>query len=180
MSCAILRGDMSKAYKRHREISGDAQLFKLWGKPPRRKSAGFTLTEIIAVLVIIISFILLLTPIASYVREKANTIACERNLQKISLGLKVYASEHQGKFPMSISELVEKGYVDDEGVFDCPSNSSVGDSLELDYHYVTGYSIYSPSEEKIVFDKKDNHKGGMHVLYVSGDIVFEKFGAMAE
>ena len=35
-------------------------------------------------------------------------------------------------------------------------------------------------EDKIVFDKKENHKGGTHVLYVSGDIVFEKHGAMAE
>ena len=171
---------MPKSYERYRKGRNIAQPSYLAGTPLAKGSAGFTLTELIAVLVIIISFILLLMPLASYVREKANIITCENNLQKISLGLKLYASEHQGKFPASMSELTESGYVDDERVFDCPSSPAIGDALEPDYHYVTGYSVYSPSEDKIVFDKKENHKGGTHVLYVSGDIVFEKHGAMAE
>ena len=171
---------MPELYKRFKKGTNRAQLFHEEAEHLIRKRAGFTLTELLAVLLIITAFIVVLMPLVSNVREKANTIACEENIEKISLGLKLYASEHQGKFPISISELTENGYVDEERVFDCPSSSHAGDALEPDYHYVTGYSVYSPSEDKIVFDKKENHKDGIHVLYVSGDITFEKTGAMAE
>ena len=171
---------MPELYKSFTKGTDKAQLFQRGIERLTRKRAGFTLTELAAVLIIITAFILVLMPLVLHVREKANIIACEDNIEKISLGLKLYASEHQGKFPISLSELTENGYVDEERVFDCPSSSHIGDALEPDYHYVTGYSVYSPSEEKIVFDKKENHKDGIHVLYVSGDITFEKTGAMAE
>lgn len=105
-------------------------------------------------------------------------ITCEENLQHIGLGLKLYASEHEGKFPPNLGDLVEGGYVEDEKVFDCPASSHAGDTLEPDYHYVTEYTIESPSGAEIVFDKDTNHKGGKHVLCISGEVKWK--GAMAE
>lgn len=141
-------------------------------KPKRKK--GFTLTEIISVIAIITACILLLTPFIRDIRRKAKVALCEENLQNIALGLKMYASEHQSRFPANLSELTEGGYVEDERVFDCPASRHAGDALEPDYHYTTGYKASSPSSTILVFDKEENHKGGKHVLYISGDIVWEK------
>ena len=95
-------------------------------------------------------------------------------MQEIGLGLKLYASEHQGRFPSDLAELIEGGYVEDEMVFDCPSSPHMGDAQESDYHYTSGYTIASPSDAPIVFDMATNHKNGKHVLYVSGDIIWEQ------
>ncbi len=121
---------------------------------------GFTLTELAFVVVIVIIFIVLLTPFIHNIRARAKIIACEEDLQEIGLGLKLYASEHEGKFPSNLSELVEGGYVETEKVFD--------------YHYTTGYTASSSSDAAIVFDKLGKHKEAKHVLYIGGDIKWEK------
>ncbi len=122
--------------------------------------SGFTLTELAFVVVIVIIFIILLTPFIHNIRTRTKIIACEENLQGIGSGLKLYASEHEGRFPSNLSELVEGGYVETEKVFD--------------YHYTTGYTISSSSDAAIVFDKLGKHKDAKHVLYISGDIKWEK------
>ena len=136
----------------------------------KEKKAGFTLTELAFVVVIIAVFIVLLTPIINNIRNKANIIGCEENLQKIGFGLRLYANEHNGEFPPNLGELARGGYVESEKVLDCPSSPHAGCAESPDYHYTTGYTILSPSDSEIVFDKTENHKGGKHVLYVSGDI----------
>ncbi len=122
--------------------------------------SGFTLTELAFVVVIVIIFIILLTPFIHNIRTRTKIIACEENLQGIGSGLKLYASEHEGRFPSNLSELVEGGYVETGKVFD--------------YHYTTGYTISFPSDTAIVFDKLEKHKDRKHVLYISGDIKWEK------
>ena len=135
---------------------------------------AFTLTEVAVVFIIIVICIILLTPVSNKIRSKANIVSCQENLQKISLALNLYANEHQGRFPSDLAELSEGGYVEDETVFDCPSSSQIGDAQEPDYHYTSGYTILSPSATKIVFGKSGNHKDKIHVLYIGGDIFWEK------
>lgn len=137
------------------------------------KRDGFTLTELAFIVIIILIFFTLSLPFINNIRRRAQLIGCEENLQEIGLALKLYASEHEGAFPSSLSELTEGGYVEDEMVFDCPSSPHMGDAQEGDYHYTSGYTILSPSDTAIVFDKTENHKDGKHVLYISGDIVWE-------
>lgn len=139
----------------------------------KRRGAGFTLTELVFVVAIITLFIVLLTPFITKVKTEAKIISCEENLQNIGLGLKLYAKEHDGAFPPKLGDLLEGGYVGSEKVFDCPSTSALGTREEPEYHYTTGYTVLSPSDSMIVFDKDGNHKGGTHVLYVSGDIAWE-------
>jgi prepilin-type N-terminal cleavage/methylation domain-containing protein len=138
------------------------------------KNKGFTLTELASVIVIVCITILLLTPVISKIRQRARVIGCEENLQKISLGLNLYANEHEGSFPPGFEELVAGGYVEGGRVFNCPSDSHAGGVENADYHYTAGHTILSPSDTPIVFDKTGNHKHGKHVLYISGDIVFER------
>lgn len=131
---------------------------------------GFTLTELIFVIVIITLFIILLYPFVKDIRQKARVIACERNLQRIGLGVRVFAIEHDGNFPPNLGELVEGGYIESERYLDCPSSPHAGSSREPDYHYVTGYTATSSSDTELVFDKNENHKTGKHLLRVSGDV----------
>ena len=146
-------------------------MLKIHHRGSSRKA--FTLTELTAVVAILAALILLLTPLIRHIRRKAKIASCEENLANISLGIRLYASEHQRNFPSSLSELVEGGYVEDERVFDCPSSKFAGDALEPDYHYTTGYTISSPSDRVLVFDKEENHKHGKHVLYTSGNIIWQ-------
>ena len=102
------------------ERSGFTQLFLTKEKSRVAERAGFTLTELIFIVVISAVFVVVLAPFVSNVRARADLLACEENLQEIGLGLKLYASEHQGNFPSSLDELTEGGYVEDDMVFDCP------------------------------------------------------------
>ena len=145
----------------------------------RGSRAGFTLTELSFVLFIIIVFLIVLTPFINNIRSKAKMVGCRENLENISMGLRMYANDHQGKFPANLIELVEGGYVDDERVFNCPGTRYHGDALEPEYHYTTGCTIMSPSDQAIVFDKSGNHRNGKQVLYISGEIKWTT-GAMAE
>ena len=122
----------------------------------QRRPSGFTLVEIAFIVIIVCICILLLTPFIRDIRSKARILACEENLEKIGLGLKLYAVEHEGEFPASLDGLPEGNYV--------------GNETDLDYHYVTGYTASYPSESAIVFDKIKRHKRGKHVLYVGGEI----------
>ena len=144
-----------------------------------RQRGAFTLTELSFVVFIIIVFLLILTPFINNIRSKAQIVGCRENIEKLSMGLRLYASEHNGKFPSSLIELVEDGYIDDERVFNCPGTGYQGDALEPEYHYTTGCTILSPSDQAMLFDKTGNHKDGKHILYVSGEIKWE-YGAMAE
>jgi len=131
---------------------------------------GFTLTELAFVIVIITVIIVLLYPFIGSIRDRAKAISCEENIQKIGRGIRLYAIENEGKFPSSLGELLEGGYLANEKCFDCPLSPHPGRAKDPDYHYVTGYAISSPSDTAIVFDKKENHKGGKYVLYIGGDL----------
>jgi len=132
---------------------------------------GFTLTELAFIIVIIAIFIVILAPFIANIRARADLLACEENLREIGLGLKLYASEHRGKFPSSLDELTEGGYVEDEMVFDCPSRQCFGDAQEPDYVYIPGHTVLSSSDSVIVSDKDESHKAGKYALYISGDII---------
>ena len=54
------------------------------------------------------------------------------------------------------------------------------DDQEPDYDYAPGHTVLSLSDTVIISDKEGNHKAGKYALYVSGDIILEQQGAMAE
>ncbi len=132
---------------------------------------AFTLTEVLFVLVLIIIFISLLSPLIKDVRNKATILACEENLYKIGWGLTLYAKDNGGKFPETLNELVTKGYLADKKTLNCPAAARENSP---DYEYISGYSIASPYEKPIVHDKQGNHKGGKNVLYIDGKVSWEQ------
>lgn len=138
---------------------------------------GFTLIELLVVIAVIGILIGFLAPGAMKVREKARRTKCQNNLRQISLAISSYMEDHSEQYPASLDALYDQ-YLDDLEVFKCPSsgkptpaNPSAGD-----YEYRTGLTPNSKSTEALVEDKDDNHKDGVNVLRVGGQVNFQSDG----
>ena len=94
----------------------------------RRRDAGFTLIELMVVLVIIALLLGLLIPALRTMRIKANETRCKNNLKQIHLSLMKYQNDHLSDgdwFPYRLTYLYPD-YVDDRKVFLCPFDKSKG------------------------------------------------------
>jgi type II secretory pathway pseudopilin PulG len=136
-----------------------------------KKNKGFTIIELGVVIALMGLIAIVLMPFVKKVQKKAHQAACISNLQKISLGLRVYAFENEGSVPSDISFLYTKGYVDSENVFDCPFSAHRGTAKEPDYEYIKGVDFNSPDNIQIVRDEKGGHpNGARNVLFLNGEI----------
>ena len=64
-----------------------------------RRTAGFTLTELLVVLLIIAVLAAIIFFTVARAREKARASICVQNLRQIGVGLQAYISENSGRFP---------------------------------------------------------------------------------
>jgi prepilin-type N-terminal cleavage/methylation domain-containing protein/prepilin-type processing-associated H-X9-DG protein len=60
---------------------------------------GFTLIELLTVIAIIGILAAILIPVVGRVRESARQAVCASNLRQITMGMLVYATEHDGRLP---------------------------------------------------------------------------------
>lgn len=64
------------------------------------RSAGFTLIEILVVIVIISLLAAILFPVFTRVREKARQATCQSNLKQIALAVTQYSQDYDERYPM--------------------------------------------------------------------------------
>ena len=68
-----------------------------------QRTAGLTLIELLVIIAIIAFFVAMIHTPSSHAKSKAQRISCVNNLKQVGLGFRVWASDHDEKFPMEVS-----------------------------------------------------------------------------
>jgi len=139
-----------------------------------RANRGFTLGELVMVLVLVMLILLILRPCVKQIYERSDRLQCSGNIQQLARGMYIYAKEHTGEFPGTIKELYDGEYLADESFTDCPASAHKGTPQDPDYSYAPGLSVKSRSSEPLITDKKGNHSEGDNYLTVDGDVFWDK------
>lgn len=92
-------------------------MLKRWMK----SNKGFTLVELMVVIIILGILVAIAVPIYNDVTYNAKVRACEANIRTLNGAISMYYSK-EGKYPDDISEL--DPYVKDASTLKCPVNGS--------------------------------------------------------
>jgi prepilin-type processing-associated H-X9-DG protein/prepilin-type N-terminal cleavage/methylation domain-containing protein len=71
----------------------------------RTRSSGFTLTEVLVVITIVIVLAAITMVATKAFREKAGAAVCVQNLRQIGVGLHSYIAENNGRFPDGTADV---------------------------------------------------------------------------
>ena len=127
-------------------------------------------------------------------RHSTRQTLCVHNLKQLYSCLNVYAEEHEGRYPDRLADLWPK-YGGSPAFLEtliCPEIQTVykqktgkrhpflenPDKEALDrfcsYSYVPGYTVETPSDAVILYEKSDNHFGkGRSLMYLDGHGAWE-------
>ncbi|MBW3637368.1 MAG: DUF1559 domain-containing protein [Armatimonadetes bacterium] len=102
---------------------------------------GFTLTEVLIVICIVMMLAAILLPALSRANDNARRISCASNLKQLSLGLRIYVQDYDDFFIPSGDIFTVPGgwserlapYLKSSQVFQCPSEGTEQDNFALDY-----------------------------------------------
>ncbi|MDP8261629.1 MAG: prepilin-type N-terminal cleavage/methylation domain-containing protein [Candidatus Kappaea frigidicola] len=93
-----------------------------------KSKKGFTLVELMIVMVIIGILLSLLLPGVFTAREEALKTQTASNLRQIGIALYAHAKNNAGILPANVAELVTDGYLTDDSVFE----NAFGGDMELE------------------------------------------------
>lgn len=154
------------------------------------KRGGFTLTETMFAMAVIVILAAIAWPVSQSMMNKAKETVCLQNLQGIGVGLQNYLRDHGDRLPVlkpSRKSIKEEGpvmetelleYVRTTAIFHCPAgtkefretgssyfwNSTQNGRLMSELSFF-GLDRHSPEMIPIVTDKESWHPNGTNFLY---------------
>jgi len=153
------------------------------------KRAGFTMTEMLVVIVIIATLAGIAYPITTSLIGNAREAACLQKLRSIGIGFQAYLQDNNNRLPelapgrtsksqdIPVIETVLKDYIGGEDAFHCPadreqflkSGSSYGWNSTQNGLPITQLSFFgvqgSPELIPLITDKEAWHPHGTNILY---------------
>ncbi len=75
-------------------------------KPAQHSSYGFSLTELLIVLAVLVILAALLFPVLSSARKRAQDTACIANLQQLGHAMTMYVSDYDGAYPLTAEGMI--------------------------------------------------------------------------
>lgn len=171
-------------------ICGHMARGRIAREPQRYTGAGLALAGLIMGYVSLLFAIAwlailagMLLPALSAARESARTVSCASNLKQISLGVMMYAADHEDTLPPDLATIWESGYVADGKVFVCPSSFSqpaagaatLRTGQGCDYDYFGGLlgkleDVSDPARTILAADRPGNQRRGFNVLFADGHV----------
>jgi len=105
------------------KISGGSFMLKLF----MRSKKGFTLVELMVVVIILGILVAIAIPIYNNVTGDAQKKACAANERTLEGAVAMYQAANGGKKPTTVDELVTKGFI--EAIPTCPVDGTSGYKL---------------------------------------------------
>jgi prepilin-type N-terminal cleavage/methylation domain-containing protein/prepilin-type processing-associated H-X9-DG protein len=78
---------------------------------PRRRSAGFTLVELLVVIGIIAVLVAILLPSLNRAREQSKQVACLSNLRELGNAFTMYLNNNKGYFPRPAADVQPEDWI---------------------------------------------------------------------
>lgn len=126
-----------------------------------------------------------LLPSLNRAREQANRIKSASNLRQVGLGMQMYATENQGKFPKDFEELLKTQDLSPEVLLNPRSDSkSPARGPDRDAHikavvdvgdYVykgAGKNTTATADIAVAYENPEKLRDGINVLYADGHVEF--------
>ncbi len=131
-------------------------------RKPAKRDAHSLLEILITVALIMVMYVMMFGPSTKFHQTQQMT-KCARNLQHLHVALNIYAGDHDGMFPASLTELVPR-YTADTAIFICPGKRNSG------YAYYRGRSAKDGADAALMSDAQVNDRPKLqHELVFSDD-----------